>query len=861
MIQIIRLFQLKNIVIVSFLICLVNQVNSQSGGLIAEQNIYSFSGIKNNHFVKKISNDWEILTPLKNISATVNLPLVVPKKINQISFSRRFQIPDSLRNRKLVIWFPQIFGNAVVNINNIQLSERLNLSSGFKIDIPMNLLNISGDNSLDIFVKRPESVDNGIPTFVKVFNPRQYLGIAGDIYLDWLPHVYYKDLKYKYAKNKLSFKYSLRMDREFTSKQEENLKIFCREELRDSKGKVIFSRYEYVDLKDLAKEFSRSTYIQNPLNWSPDSTEFYILRLTARSGTGLLALHEQKIGLREITFVNQQMVINNIPFRIRGINYRPLLPVYKDSVDYGSGQDIYIDQLKSDLTDIKNLGFNAIRFPDQIPHPYCFYLADSLGLYIFSEMGLWRIPERFFREDHLLQLSKKLADDIVELYDHHPSFIALCIGDEIPIHLPSVKKFMLILKGYLKQKASLSLYLIPINFDLISQRPITEFYMYKKYDHSLLRDFDKIVRSDIYQQGATLIFANVGFSITDHIETDNSTQKEERQSARYQRFFELISDQKNVGGYFLESYRDWPADSPARLGQPGLSEYYNYPYGLLSADGKKRDLYHRIPKLLKGEFPLTVIDRASTKKSNFFSITVFVFSIALLFIYRRNYQFRENLKRAMAHPYGFFVDLRDRRIISILNSTIIGLYTNFLVASLIAAYIYYMRDNLLAEEIISSILVPLNLKLFYLELMKSPFYITFAIWLVFYFLQLTIVILLKIVNLFATEKIRFKQYLAVCNWAGVPLILLFPLSLLSYHLMHYEMARPAIIIILILFFFWYNFRLGNGLRVLLSLRIYKIVLLLFFAYGSAIFAFGAIYESNFGLLAYLKLLNEAYPLF
>ncbi len=643
-------------------------------------------------------------------------------------------------------------------------------------------------------------------------------------------------------------------------KQERDPKFFCKEELWDPRGKIIFSRYEYVDLKQLTKEFTRSTYIQNPLNWSPDSTEFYTLRLTARSGTGLVALHEQKIGLREITFVNQQMVINKSPVRIKGINYRPPLPVYEVDTGQLLRQDVYFNLLKSDLTDIKDLGFNAIRFPDQIPHPYCFYLADSLGLYIFSEIGLWRIPERFFREDHLLQLSKKVADDIIELYNHHPSLIALGMGDEIPVHLPSVKKFMLILKGYVEQKSSLNLYLIPLNLNLISQRPLTEFYMCKKYDLSLLRDFNEIIRSEIYQQGATIIFANVGFSIAG-VDTDNETEKEERQSARLQKFFELISEQRNVGGYFLESYRDWPADSPSRLGQKGLTGHYNYPYGLISADDKRRDLYYKIPRLLKDDYPTAVIDRTSAKKSNFFSISVFILSVVILFIYRRNYRFRENLKRSMSHPYGFFVDLRDRRIISILNSTLIGLFTNFLVSSLLAAYIYYMRDNLLAEEIISSILVPLNAKLFYLELMKSPFYITTAIWLVFYFLQLTIVILLKIVNLFAVEKIRFKQYLAVCNWAGAPLFLLFPVSLLSYHLMHYEIARPAIIIILILFFFWYNFRLGNGLRVLLSLRIYKIVLLLIFAYGGAFFAFGAIYESNYGFMTYIKLLNEAYPLF
>jgi hypothetical protein len=330
---------------------------------------------------------------------------------------------------------------------------------------------------------------------------------------------------------------------------------------------------------------------------------------------------------------------------------------------------------------------------------------------------------------------------------------------------------------------------------------------------------------------------------------------------RVQKLLETASTSENFGGFFIESYKDWIADSPARLSYQDSSGAHTYPYGLISYSGKKRDLYFKMPQFLKGEYPVSIYDRLSSKRSNFFSISVFLLSIAILFIYRGNYRFRENLKRSMAHPYGFFVDLRDRRIISIINSSIIGLYTNFLVSIIIAAYIYFMRDNLLMEEILSAILVPLKAKFLYLELVKSPLYISVFIWFVFYLLQLTIVILLKIINLLATEKIRFKQYLAVSNWAGAPLFILFPVSMLSYHLMQFQVARPLIILILGLFFFWYNFRLGNGLRVLLTMRTYKIVILLIFLYGGAIFAFVTIYETNYGFLTYLKLLKDAYPLF
>jgi len=851
----------KYIFVFGLIVFLIYPASGHASQIKGYHNVYSYSGSKNHHHVKNISVGWEIFTPDRNLTATVNLPILAPANTNRITFSKTFKIEDSLRNRELIIWFPGIHGNASINVNNIQVLQRFNIPSGFKVQIPINLLNISGENNLDIVISKPGSPDVGIPNLVKIFKPHQNLGITGDIYLEWLPAVYFTDLNYTFEKNKLSFGYQLIIDKSYRETHEIYPKVRCEEEIRDPNGNVIYSRFEYLDLKAMTKKFNRSTFIINPLRWSSDSPEFYLLRLTAKSGSGLIAFHEQNIGLKQTSFNNHQMFINDTLLEIKGINYRLNHPIYTNVQDNSISAEEFLTELKEDFIDIKKLGFNSIRLPNTSPHPACLFLADSLGLYLFCENGLWRIPEPYFRNDQLLQISKKVADEILIQHSLHPSFTALGIGNEIPVHLPSVKKFMLILKGYIEQKSALPLYLTPLNIELISQGPVTEFYLCNKYDLSILTDFNEISNAEFYKQRESLIFGNVGFSVA-HIEQKmDEINPEYVQSAHIQELLKLATNQANFGGYFLESYKDWNADIPARFGQQTISGKYVYPYGLIDHNGNKRDLYFQIPKLLNSDFSLPPAAKMLPDKSNFFSIAVLLISIAILFIYRRDYRFRENLKRSMAHPYGFFVDLRDRRIISILNSTIIGLYTNFLVSTLIAAYIYYMRDNILMEEMLSSILAPLQMKLFYLELIKSPLYISLIVWLSFYLLQLTIVILLKIINLLAKEKIRFKQYLAVCNWAGAPLFLLFPASMLSFHLMHFAPARPLIILILIIFFFWYNIRLGNGLRVLLSMRVYKIFVLLVLIYVGAIFAFGAIYESNYGLITYLHLLADAFPLF
>ena len=856
----------KNQRLINFIICILFFVSgkllfAQSLDLNLEMNFYSFSNTKNLHSVNIIDKGWQLLSSGDIISDNVALPVLAPISFTQVTFINNFLVPDSLKDQILLIHFSEIRGIASIKLNNILILHRLNYPSGFNIPIPANLLNMNNENTLEITIRKPESPEEGIPEMVRVFNPIRHLGICGEIFLEWLPPVYFSNLSYQYQDNKLSYDYEIAVTTDGSFLKATDAKIRCEEEIISPTGEIIFKRFEYIDHNDLQKRINRTIEILHPEHWSSDNPSFYILRLRAKSGTGLIASNEQKIGLIQVQLKNGIFYANELPVRINGINYRTNFPILMENDTYSITQKDFYEQLKNDFIDIKGLGFNAIRFPNALPHTYCFYLADSLGLYLFAENGLWRIPEPYFRDDRLLQAVKDIADETVKMYALHPSFTAFGIGNEIPLHLPAVKKFILILKGFIEQKSTTLLYLSPINFDLVGQKPITDFYIFNKYDISLLRDFTKIENTRIFQNGSSIFFANAGFSLVTDVDQDDQLAVEELQSARMQSFLRRIEGKPEISGFFLESYRDWEANSPSRVTYDVFPDHCIYPYGLIDWEGNKRDLHRRVKQFLNGEYSLPAINPKLVKRSNFYSISVFILSILFLFIYRRDYRFRENLKRSLSHPYGFFADLRDRRIIAIVDSTIISLYTNFLVSTVLSAYFYYNRDNLLIEEYLSSILVPLSLKYFYLQLVDSPLYISLFIWFCFYLMQLTVVILLKISNLFAGEKIRFRQYLAICNWAGAPLLFLLPMSLLSYHLMYYRFYHMLFFVILAFFFFWYNFRLGNGLRVLRTIRAYKMIIIIVLTYGIALFTFMAFFESKYGLIAYFQLLSEANPLF
>ncbi len=732
-------------------------------------------------------SNWQISSEEHNISDDINLPMLAPSSWDQVTFRSIFHITDSLQNKNLNLRISKIIGIASIKINNIAVRHRLNYPTNFTIPIPQNLLNTNGENSLEIDIKKLQSPDEGIPEMVRLFSREKNLGICGEVYLTWDKNVRFSGMNHRYSNKSLSYHYQLIINDPTLISKAPFSKIRCEEEILAPDGMIIHKRFEYLDLSELNKNFTRTINITEPQLWSADTSLFYTISLRALSGLGSVASFEQKIGLREFDIKEGNFYINEQATKIKGCTYRINYPVYL-SDDIEKQSISFYKQIRDDLIDIKKIGFNSIRFPQDAAHPYCFHLADSLGLYLFIENGFWRIPEPYFKNDRLLQASKTIADEAITDYAHHPSFMALGLGTEIPIHLPAVEKFILILKRYIEQKSSVALYLIPLNHHFIKTKPVTDFYIFNKYDISLLTNYEEVLnffRNNSHTDIKPL-WGNVGFSLSNGNEIEDNSISENIQATKMNSFFQLLNTNSNHNGYFIETYRDWQSDVPARIALSSDDGRCVYPYGLLDWKGNKRKIYHLMPELLNNQIRTSIMKPLDVIKTNYFSISVFILSIFFFYIYQRDYRFRENLKRSLSHPFGFFVDLRDRRIISILDSTIIGLYTNFLVATIIAAYLFFMRDNLLFDEYLSSVLVPLNLKSFYVKIIDSPMKISFLIWIFFYFMQLTVVIILKILNLFAVEKIRFRQYLAICNWAGAPLLFLLPASLLSYHLMFYK---------------------------------------------------------------------------
>jgi hypothetical protein len=777
-------------------------------------------------------NSWKAIVEDEQDEIPIQIPTIFDNQAERVLLKTDFEIPDSLRESNLEIHFNGIRGFASISLNKNLILAHPDYPSPFSIIIPAEWVKTSGKNYLEISISESKSKTEALPNYVHIFQPASNLAITGEVFITWKNDIHYRKFKYFYNNNDLNISYSLFINHSDTLKNGNFKKLRFEEVFKSLDGTIVSKRFEYINFRKQTKNISRIISIKNPKVWTPDSPDLYQIELSAYSGGKKLAFMTKTVGLRNLQVKRGVIYLNGQPLSIKGITYRPSI----------KPENLSSKQIQNDLRLIKSLGFNAVRVPNSMLHPQFADITDSLGLFFSYENGLWRVPNENFIQDQFMQMVKLISSEISRSAYQHPSLLSIGIGNEIALHEPEVQKFILILSKFLKQNFRILTHVSPIDYTQIPNTDLTDIYQINAY-HDAIFSALNFINDEYSPSQPAILMGNAGFA-AGH---DSLEEK-------YKKLFGRLNSSKVISGFYLESFRDWPAYSNSSL----TNNYGFYPYGLFDHNGKKRSHLEILPELLIGQQTSAYYPTSETRnKTNFFSLAVFIASVVFFLIYRQNFRLRDNIKRSLSHSYGFFVDLRDRRIIALLNSFIIGLFSNLLVANIIAAYMYYFRDSIYIEELMLSILSPFGLDGLYIQLIQSPFLLLMVIWSLFFLGQIVIAFLLKVINIFSEEKIRFKQTVAVCNWAGVPLLFLIPVSLITYQIiiptkgLHY-----ILLIVMIVFFIWYNFRLANGIRVLMIMQSLKVFSVLVLTYSIVFFIFFAFLESKTDFFGYINLLTQ-----
>lgn len=739
-----------------------------------------------------------------------------------------------------------IRGISKIFLNGKLLHYQCNDYAPFKVELLENLLNKDKENEIEFYLQIPKTSDKGFPAYVHLFAEQNYLGITRPLFISFEKtwDIHSLQARVKSISKKVTMAYSYQINLPF--KNEDRFKRLRIEETFSNKeGKVLYKKIKGTNYERL----NMSGEVNLPVKylWSPDCPEQIFLNIKIKKGLYYLLHKTIPIRIRKLEVKKGKIQLNDQPVLIKGINYYENLPSMVNRN--------YYNTLLSDFSAIKNMGFNAIRLPRYLPDETMVHIADSLGLLFFAELPIWRYPLHLYLSDNLLENSKTTIQNIGLFFNNHPSLAAIGLGQEIPLHLAPVQKFMLILKGFVDSNLNALAYVSPIPGKPSSPEKITDFYMLDTY-HSLYT-FLELNKSETFPYtlaGKAAITEN-----SNVFEWDKDPSIMERQVFLRREIKTILTHPKLQGG-FVESFNDWKAAFATHL-TINNSDKTIMPSGLYTFDHQPKHWIKNTGDVWDLGDTGTIKDPESNKKTNFFSILVFFFSIVFFAIYRKRPRMRENLKRALKHPYGFFVDMRERRIVPLFNSFMINAYISIIVAAIVGSFVYYYSGSFGMQEILSIFFIPLGIYNNYLSLSLSPFSITMIFFILFLIYPVIIGFILKVISIFSTEKIRFRQGLAIGSWSGVPFMFLLPVSLISYNLYYYQQIKTYIIYLFIFFLLWTHLRILNGIRVLFITKYVKVLIIMVLSYIVPLIIFWAVFKPEPYWYEYLNLLFNAGNLF
>jgi hypothetical protein len=276
-----------------------------------------------------------------------------------------------------------------------------------------------------------------------------------------------------------------------------------------------------------------------------------------------------------------------------------------------------------------------------------------------------------------------------------------------------------------------------------------------------------------------------------------------------------------------------------RTGDPWM-----HTLGLVSGQREKRLAYEAVRSAFRGEkFVAMPIGNYSASAPIIYVLSGLVLLIGSVYFYNASRRFRESVNRSVLNAHNFFSDVRDQRVVSIVQSSLLALFVSIGSAIVLSSVLYHFRGSWILDNLLSLIVPSDFLKQHVVNLIWNPLKsIVFlsGFFLVVFLLFTALILLLSLV--FRSKIYPYHAY-TVAVWSTPPLLLLVPIGMILYRVMESSMYVIPSLIVLGLLLVWVFFRLLKGMAIIFDvypLKMYVIgsiavvglfaVLLLYFDY-------------------------------
>jgi beta-galactosidase len=766
--------------------------------------------------------------------------------------SFNFSRTELTRNR-VRLFFLGLNYTADISVNDVIIFRHSGGDFPFQLELPKDILSFDKPNILRVKLNYTVDSENTIPVKQRFLFPQSFGGIFRDVYLQLIPNTSISDINvstgYTPKGNTASVNLNIRIDhKDFNSKDTILLKFRAALFSPDGSDQQVIDESPFLLHPNSEKLINKTFAIKTPLLWSPQSPYLYKLHFQLLRDDLLIDESFYETGIYSLSVSPDSLDLNGSSFIINGVTYIP------SNKEFGSMMS-YAD-MERDIRIIKNAGFNSVRFSHSSPHPFYLKLCSFYGLLSFIEIPANAIPAGLINDINFMERSRNYLTNFLKSYRKYTSLAAVGVGSSIPgdsgVHLDFLPELTSIVKKNSSALTYASFSGIKINqvegLDMygieIFNKPVQNI---SEYITGLQEQFGE---KKVFISSATYV-VNTGSS--DGYLNDHSYEAQAK-------FFEELltfSDENVSAGYFLNTMFDYRGDFSSLAG--GYNENNIYHIGIADEDRSTERIAYNVINAKLFNLEKVTIPIGSKKDDAPMLFIIFGLVIALMIgaLVNSGRKFREDASRALTRPYNFYADVRDQRMMSGIQTTLLALVISAVSALLISNLLYYLKDKLVFEKILLSFGSP--------GLMKVISYLSWSplmsvIWLfaasIAFLLVLTIIV--KIASLFVRNRVYLSSVYYIVTWSFLPMVLLIPVGIVLFRMLQAESINIYIYAGLLIFTIWIFYRLMKGIYVIFDVNagsVYFYSLLFIFLIIGSVFLY---YEFTNSLFDYLRLSIHQY---
>jgi beta-galactosidase len=366
-------------------------------------------------------------------------------------YNKDFNIPVSWNNKRVKLRCNGIFSEFTIYINGSEAGSHLGGFTPFELDLTSYIH--PGKNNISIAVKS-ESLADSLASASR-YAVHSLGGITRDIFLFSLPQVNIAGL---HAQTTFDKEYKnavlnaeIGICNESTDKAD-GLSIHL--VLVNPQGKAVRLKKEEYKLQTLAPQQTENQTIgidiAEPQKWDSENPYLYTLTCELKQGGKLLQQSSRRIGFRQIEVRGNELFVNNLPVKLRGVCRHEVMPL--------RGRSLEGTVWKQDVELFRNANVNYIRTSHYPPDEALLDACDELGMFVEEEAPFCWAHETKVPENKHYQLLINQHVEMINRDRSHPSVLLWSMGNESNLY-----------QEYFKQAAAIAKKIDPSRPRIFSQ--------------------------------------------------------------------------------------------------------------------------------------------------------------------------------------------------------------------------------------------------------------------------------------------------------------------------------------------------------------------------------------------------------